>query len=139
MKKLLFLLMIVPGLCNAQPVQKSDGRTKEEYLQKSKNQNAFGIVTISGGGLLFMIGGIMGLSEYDFDSSNDNPKKEKTANVLMATGAGMVLVSIPIFLSSIKNKQKAAALTINSHTQPLLHQNGIATRRVPALTFTISF
>lgn len=143
MKKMFFLLlMVLPGLCSAQTVKETNGYAKEDYLQKSKNQNVLGIVTASGGGLLMLIGGIMSLSELgnglDFDSSNDNPQKMKTANTLIYTGGGIVLTSIPLFLSSMKNKKRAASLSINTNTQPLLHQKGTIVRRVPALTLTVS-
>lgn len=143
MKKLfLLLLLALPGLLMAQQVQEPNKWTKDNYLRKSKNQKALGVVMVSGGGLLATIGLIISRSDLgnglDFDSSNDNPQKEKTANALLYTGGGMLLLSVPVFVSSIKNKQRAAAISINSRSQPVLHQNGITTRRMPVLSFTIS-
>ena len=143
MKKLFLLVLIsLPGLMMTQQVQQPNKWTKDNYLRKSKNQNALGVVMVSGGGLLATIGLIMSMSDLgnslDFDSSNDNPQKEKTANALLYTGGGMLLLSVPVFLSSIKNKQRAAAISINSSSQPVLYQNGITTNRMPVLSFTIS-
>ncbi|MEQ1797762.1 MAG: hypothetical protein ABL872_07410 [Lacibacter sp.] len=139
---LLVLILAVSGLCNGQSVTGVNPLTKEDYLQKSKNQKVAYLVTGSAGILLMIVGGVMSLSEFgdglDFTGTADyNRKKQKTGDALLYTGIGLGAVSIAFNITSRKNKKRAAALSINSNYRLFQNQKGITTRRMPALSITI--
>lgn len=141
---LLVLLLAVYGLCNGQPVKEVNTLTKEEYLQKSKNQKVAYLVTGSAGLLLMIVGGVVSLSEIGEgitlmgSPSGYNKKKISTGEALFYTGLGLGAISIPINIASHKNKKRAAALSINSNYRLFQNQKGITARRMPALSVTIS-
>ena len=78
---LLVLILAMSGLCNGQSVKEVNTLTKEEYLQKSKNQKVAYLVTGSSGLLLMIVGGIMTLSEFgeglDYLSNSSGNNKNK--------------------------------------------------------------
>jgi hypothetical protein len=83
--------------------------THSYYLKKSENQQLAAKILFVGGalsagiGLGITINNLSGL----FDPNSAPPKNEKLAEVLGYSGLGIMAISVPFFISSIKNKQKA--------------------------------
>jgi uncharacterized membrane protein len=116
--------------------------SRQDYLDKSKRQKTAGFVTLGGGLVL----GIIGASNYD-DGSNFNiiaptvPKQKDPSNAmwstLMITGGLAMIGSIPMFISSSKNKKKAAQLSFNPLPTNIPRYVGNMPRHVPSLTLTL--
>jgi hypothetical protein len=82
---------------------------KEHYLQLSRQQKTLGTVSLVAGSLTAAVGGyiwflapIAGLSE-----SGDVEGAERTGKTLVIVGSSLIGVSIPLFIASKKNKEKA--------------------------------
>lgn len=75
------------------------------YLRKSKNQKTAAFILLGGGTALGLTGLLTGSkSETSFDEAN-------TGALLGAAGILAVAGSIPLFVASKRNKQKAATFT----------------------------
>ena len=79
------------------------------YLQISRQQKTLATVSVISGGAIALVGGylwfmapIAGLSE-----SGNIEGARRTGRTMVAVGGGLVAVSIPLFISSNKNKKKA--------------------------------
>jgi hypothetical protein len=108
--------------------------TKEDYWQKSKNQNTAGWIMLSGGLALSVIGTI-GLN------ATFNLWEESSAadaySIMILTGTGLSLGSIPLFIASHRNHKKAANLSFKSQHIFIPQQNSVVFKSQPALSLVI--
>jgi hypothetical protein len=129
---LILLLFIAKGFSQTTP---NTPFTKEDYLQKSKNQKTTGWVFLSAGIAITAVGVIGFNNTYDDWSDNSTD----TYGALILSGPLIALGSIPFFISSGSNARKAATLSLNY--QPILipNQGSLAQSSQPALSVTITF
>ena len=83
---------------------------KKYYLQKSRQQKTLGTVSMITGSLTAAVGGyiwflapIAGLSE-----SGDVEGAKRTGRTMVIVGGSLIGASIPLFIASKKNKEKAS-------------------------------
>jgi|GEM_PF-6294455 len=86
---------------------------KEYYLQKSRQQKRWGTaalvsgsVTAAVGGAIWFLAPIAGLSE-----TGDVKGAERTGKTLVIAGGSIAALSIPLYIASKKNREKAMLYT----------------------------
>jgi hypothetical protein len=109
----LLLLVISFGaffVTSAQSVSPKVEFDKNYYLQKSRQQKTLGTISLITGSATALVGGylwvlapIAGLSE-----SGDVEGAERTGKTMVAIGGTLIGVSIPLFIASGKNREKAS-------------------------------
>ncbi|HEV7332156.1 MAG TPA: hypothetical protein VGN63_14060 [Flavisolibacter sp.] len=105
MKKLgIQLLLVVFSLAAwGQQTVPPPQQLASDYLQKSRVQRTSAFVLIGGGAIL----SLAGLGQAVNHMFDDKP----AGGALMLIGLGMMVGSIPLFISAGKNKDRAAAMT----------------------------
>jgi len=112
--------------------------TKTDYLQKSKNQRKTGLILLASGTTLATIGIIKNVSSPRFLGTLN--KEERFW--VWAGFAGIIsdVVGVRLLINSHTNKRKAAKLSVNIGTQPVLfpQQNSFVITAQPAVTLKIN-
>jgi hypothetical protein len=125
---LLLLAVSVTTFCqqnNARP-----DLTKKDYLKKSKNQKTAAWILL-GGGTAMAAGGFIWASSNIFSTSSG-------PEVLLFVGIGCMTGSIPLFISSSKNRKRAMSASFKFQQSPQRQNNILVKREVPSLTLKIS-
>jgi hypothetical protein len=127
MKKaiLLAILLVISAATFSQQIKSSPTLTKQDYLQKSKNQKTAAWVLLGGGIAMFAIAAPGNVS---FDA----------LGVLVVVGTVATLSSIPLFIASHRNKKKSMSLSFKNETAPQIQKSSFVYRSVPSLTLKIS-
>ncbi|SFB26558.1 hypothetical protein SAMN05660845_2287 [Flavobacterium swingsii] len=138
MKKIIFIItfFLVTGRLLSQ-AETSPEFTKEDYLQKSKNQNTIGWVLVSSGIVMTVVGAI-GFSN-GMDDNDQSDSETDTYGFVMLAGPLVSLGSIPFFISSGRNSKKSIALTLSNQPNFASQQYAFVVRPEPSLTFKIVF
>jgi len=126
------LLMTATSFCQqANPPQPL---TKNDYLQKSKNQKTAAWVLL-GGGLALAVGGAV------LDVNSDWSSSETPYLVVITAGCASMLGSIPLFISSAKNKRKAmnASAFFEIRQNPVLTSTELISSKSPTLSIRLNF
>ena len=110
--------------------------TKETYLTKSENQKTAAWVLLGGGVVLGTIGGII-LSKNTFHPLGGDNSGFAGGTVLLAVGVLCTLGSIPLFISSSHNAQKAAMISFKNQEIFIPHSNNLIGKTQPAFTLKI--
>ena len=120
---------------------------KQDYLKKSKKQKTTGWILLGGGAALVVIGAVIPKGEevtpsplgpfdpygiYEVDE-NDGVKA-----VFYTIGSLSMLASIPFFISSGKNKRRAATLSLNNMRTPQIKNSSLVYRPMPAVSLKIN-
>jgi len=108
--------------------------SKGDYLLKSKSQKTTGWILL-GGGTAIAIAGTISMSNQDFWSS-DNSDYD-TAGFMMLGGLAVGLASIPFFISSAKNANKAATISFNYQKAYFPKHDIFVVKMQPAITLKI--
>jgi hypothetical protein len=154
MKKFFTLLLTVIIVSHASgSVLRADSiptLSKQDYLRKSKRQMAGAIVSVSGGVLLSGIGAAFMLAGAAVATTEviispitgTGPSEEtnrtfNTGTALFLLGAAGVIVCIPLFIASAKNKKRAAALSVGTQSVQQMGKYSIAQNSLPSLRLTI--
>ncbi len=87
-----------------------------------------------GGGTIMAVGGLISFSHNYYYGSNS---ATDISGFIALGGIVADIVSIPFFISSSKNKKKAAALAISNQTIFLPQKNSIDFVTQPAITIKI--
>ena len=140
------MMLIVSTHSFSQQITLSQPLTREDFLQKSKNQKTTAIVLAAGGGTLASIGLIEWSSGFStgFDFSHPDTKagssEMNTGNALAITGGALALSSIPFFIASSKNKRRAmnATTSFKMETAPVIQHKSFVSRSYPALIVKIN-
>ena len=116
MKKIILLFLLSAIAAAGYGQQTGTPELKMELLQKSRNQKTVAWVLLGGGFAISMAGVVEATSELTHDLINIfNPEEQKsssTGTVLIIAGTTTMLTSIPLFISSSRNKRKAKAITV---------------------------
>lgn len=138
MKKMIFFvtLLIMSASSFSQQTNSHPSLTKQDYLQKSKNQKTTAWVLLGGGAVLILVGDLIGNSkESSFSDAG-------TGVVIAGAGVLSMLGSIPLFIASGKNKRKAMSMSFKNEMGPsrLLsgQKSSFVNRLVPSLSLKIS-
>ncbi len=132
-KIFLLVAVLVLTVKSFSQVEQNAAHSKDYYLQKSKTQKTIGWVLL-GAGTATLVGGLIKAS----GTSNDlGDIGDGVVPALIGLGAD--LASIPFFISSGKNKRRAASVAFNAQPAPLVQQKGWYANAYPAISLKISF
>ena len=139
MKKFLILCLVLSYLIslkvtlNAQ--ENPQNQIQDFYLRKSKNQKTTGLILAGAGTALILAGG------YAFDKSWDEVSATATdiAGFAVLTGVLADLASIPYFISSCRNKKKAATFSLGYQSVYFRCDNSFRTGIKPVAVLRINF
>jgi hypothetical protein len=136
MKKIIILttLLIVATTTFSQQTKTTQALTKQDYLQKSKNQKTSARVLLGGGTVL------MGAAFLIGDRKQSSFSDAGTGVVIGGIGFLAALGSIPIFIASGRNKRKgmAASAFFKMEPTPVIHGYSMVHTYNPALSVTIN-
>lgn len=110
----------------------SQVKTKEYFIAKSKKQKAVAWTLLGTGAAAIISGAII-------DNSNKGEEQSYTGGFMEIGGVICTLTSIPFFISSHRNKKRAATLTMNSQKILLPLNNSFVLKTRPALALRIAF
>lgn len=143
MKKIIccIVVIIIASATFSQSTTLSLALTKQDYLRKGRSQNTIAWFLIAGGVTTATIGSAIQTKEVldDFGNifSGSEAKSSNTGDIVGYTGLGIMLSSIPFFISAHKNKKKALSLSVQNE-KALYFQNGnFVTCSVPSLSIKI--
>ncbi|MBK6936002.1 MAG: hypothetical protein IPH18_03310 [Chitinophagaceae bacterium] len=144
MKKTLLLWLLLNGvLCYGQEATPGNQLTREDYLKKSKNQKTVAWVLLGGGAAMAVAGGIWFGESFSIDIFGpDEDNSEGAAGAVMVAGVAAMVASIPLFISSARNKGRAEKVSIGFVPEQL---SAMATRfyrggkHYPAVGVRINF
>lgn len=123
------LFFIVNSFCQTPTTTFS----KEYYLEKSKKQKKTAWVILGSGLTFAAIGGLVQLN-----NANSNSWNFDFTGAYIAIGGGVLsLASIPCFVSAVKNKKMAVALTIDNQNILLPQYNNFSLKKQPSLCLRI--
>lgn len=114
--------------------------TKEDLLQKSKNQRTAGWVLLGGGAGLVLAGSIVMVDAIGNDlfvNSNNYNSKTNTGTVLVVAGLVAMGGSIPLLIVGHKNHKKAMALALTNKNIQMLQKGSWSYQSYPAISFSI--
>lgn len=145
MKKIIIyaLIMVMPAITFSQQTINKAPVLKTDYLQKSKNQKTAAWVLLGGGTVLISIGSVVISNEIVnniggiFDPTIET--NSNTGSILFIAGGVSMLGSIPLFISSAKNKRKsiAASAGIKMEKLPVIRQTSFVQNSYPAVSLKI--
>ncbi|NEW79140.1 MAG: hypothetical protein GZ086_06865 [Gelidibacter sp.] len=149
MKKVIifFLVLALPITALSQQTKTAPTLTKQDYLQKSKNQKKTAWMMVGGGTVLLITGLVIPKGEFTgYESIYGIPGYERYKNddikaAFVVTGILSSLGSIPLFIASGKNKKRAMNATVYFEIQQnsVLTNTGITFLSSPTLTTKINF
>jgi hypothetical protein len=129
MKKIIIftILLILATTTFSQQTKSSPALTKQDYLQKSKQQKTTGWILLSGGVALGTIGIIIALAKTDigFLYLGD------------LVGGSMIIASVPFFNASARNKRKSMSLSFKNEMAPQIQKSSFVYRSISSLTLKV--
>jgi hypothetical protein len=133
MKKIIFSLTLLLFVLTS--FEQTPVISKDYYLKKSKTQKTVGWILLGTGA---------GIAAYGFITRNsytDNAGPfggQNYTGALIAIGGGVISASsIPFFISSAKNKRKAATISFKNQKILFPRQNTFVLKTQPTLTLKI--
>ena len=144
MKKL-FLILIFACFFQTSFAQELVGDSskiinKETLLLKQKNQKRTANILIISGGSLIVVSGLIAIAEATIFVTSWGAIEEnvfKASAAVLTVGLLVSAASIPFYISSGKNKRKAAALSFQQQKIPYLLNNTVASSMIPAISLKI--
>ena len=115
----------------------------EYFALKSRKYKTTGWVLLSVGSVLGVSGWLIhkNQKEYTLDQLGEGTATEAGSIFLMAAGGTMVLVSVPVFISSANYKKKSKSLSVSFSLQTIHepYQTGISLDHQPAIGLSFHF
>ncbi len=133
MKKIIFSLTLL--LFVLTPFAQTPVISKDYYLKKSKTQKTVGWILL-GTGAGIAAYGLITINSY---TDNEGPfGGQNYTGALIAIGGGVISASsIPFFISSAKNKRRAATISFTSQKILWYQKNNIGFITQPSFTMRI--
>lgn len=143
MKKIIFgtILIAFATASFSQQIVQKQSLTKADYLQKSKKQKKTAMIFLGSGAVLIVASLVIPQGEptgFQIDPITggfyEGRKNDGIKSALGLTGVVSMLVSIPFFIASGKNKKKAreASVFINMEKAPDLQGMAFSSQSFPA-------
>ena len=116
--------------------------SKAYYLQKSKNQKTIGWV-LAGSGTVMMITGALINGSQNMGNVvgafiGETPTNENKGLWLFYVGGAATITSIPFFISSHKNKKRAASVALSNEKLYVPWQRNFVVKTQPTLTLKLN-
>ena len=118
----------------SQQTDSSRTLTKQDYLEKSKNQKTAARIMLIGGAVV-AVGSII------LDATSDWDKSETPYIVAFSAGCASMIGSIPLFVASKRNKRKGMDATtyFEIRRNPVATNTGFTFHSTPTLAVKFSF
>jgi hypothetical protein len=137
MKKIILfsMLLSLSVTSYSQQTNPSTALTKQDYLQKSKNQKTAAWVLVGGGAVLIVTGGIVWANQINKKAETDpfgalaDAYTTTTGDWISVAGIVAAAGSIPLFIAASKNKRKAISLSFKKEMIPRLQNQSFVNRR----------
>ncbi len=120
--------------------------TKDEYLKKSKSQKTGAIILISAGGAAAIAGMAIAADDLGddlgglFDPNYQEADSDDTVSgILFFGGVAAMLGSIPLFVSSRKNKKRAMTISFQNIPSTQIQKTMVMKKAVPSITVAFPF
>lgn len=117
--------------------------SKQDYLDKSRNQKTTGFILLGGGVAMIAVGSIL-FADDAVDTAISctylncsSGSGIESGMVISAVGGLAILGSIPVFISSGKNARKAAQLTFSNEPTFIPKYVGNIPRSIPSVSLLI--
>jgi len=142
-KHFIFILLLILSInVFSQQTTPTDPTVKTDYLKKSKNQKTAAWILLGSGFALTTTGMIIGISsaaEEIFGAfTNEKSNSFEVGAVLFYTGLASMLGSIPLFIASSKNKNKAnTTASFKFETRTTIQQYSQVKAQYPAISIKI--
>jgi len=133
MKKMFFFLTVSLFTLSSFSQTLNTTLSKDDYLLKSKNQNTTAWILLAGGTTMVIVGLANFSDSYDYGSESST---DITGFVVLG-GIVVDLISIPLFISSAKNKRKAASFSFEPQKLLVPQHNTSIPKQQMALTLRI--
>jgi len=133
MKKMIFFLTASLITLSSFSQTLNSTLSKDDYLQKSKNQNTTGWVLLAGGTTMAVVGLASFSDSYDYGSDTSTD----IFGFMILGGILADLVSIPFFISSAKNARMAASISFKPQKILLAQHNNFTAKPQVSLTLRI--
>ena len=139
MKKILLTVLMMLAVLALIGQQTTGQFTREDYLQKSKRQKTTAWILL-GGGAAFVAGGMIWWSQ-EFTLFGPSSSGETGATVMVLAGTCSMLGSIPVFIASARNKNKANNLMVGLKMENAISYKATPTKfqPFPAISITLPF
>lgn len=124
----LFVLICCISFCNFIYGQT---KTKEYYFKKNQNQKRTAWILLGTGTAAVVTGAVI-------ESKRERGDQSFKGGIIELGGIICALTSIPIFISSSINKKRATRLSVSNQKVLQLHENVVAWKSQPTLSFKIS-
>lgn len=127
MKKMISLAMLLAVAVTtfSQQTNPSPVLTKQDYLERSKNQKKAAFILLGLGGTCIAIAAP---GKVDLGM----------AGVLVIGGGVAIVSSIPLFIAAGKNKKKGMNMSFRLQEIQLPHSSGFAEKKIPSLSLNLS-
>jgi hypothetical protein len=137
MKKLLLSILMMLTVLALIGQQTTGQFTREDYLQKSKRQKTTAWILL-GGGAALIAGGTIWWSQ-EFTLFGPGSSGETGATVMVLAGTCSMLGSIPVFIASARNKNKANNLMVGLKMENTISYQAtrIKYQSFPAISITL--
>ena len=139
-KSAIFIILLLLSVTSfSQQTNPALQLTKQDYLQKSKNQKKAALLMLGGGGAFILTGIIIPKGELTHMGYLGNDyKNDGVKGAFYLCGALAMLGSIPLFIASSKNKKKGMSLSFKNNALPQLYNGSLTKRPIPSLNLKIS-
>lgn len=126
--------------------QISDDRklAQQNYLQKSKNKKTAGFIFLGSGVGMVILSAAIPRGELVHDGicigplCSDEYKNDGIKGALFLVGVASTLTSLPFFIASRKNRNKAAAISLTMEKTPFTYTYNAGNILIPALRLKVS-
>ncbi|MDI1322803.1 MAG: hypothetical protein PSV36_08640 [Algoriphagus sp.] len=117
--------------------------SKQDYLDKSRNQKTTGFILLGGGVAMIAVGSIL-FADDAVDTAISctylncsSGSGIESGMVISAVGGLAILGSIPVFISSGKNARKAAQVSLRNEPTYIPKYVGNIPRAIPSVSLSI--
>lgn len=117
--------------------------SKQDYLDKSRNQKTTGFILLGGGVAMIAVGSALFMGDLADTAISctylncSSGSGMESGTVIFTVGGLAALGSIPVFISSRKNARKAAQVSFRNEPTYIPKYVGNIPREIPSLNFSI--
>lgn len=136
------MLLIIATTLFGQQTKPTPKLTKQDYLQKSKKQKTAAWLLLGGGTVLAVSGAVISANETANDIGDIFLGRYEEGGdagvVLFIAGFASMAGSIPFFIASGRNKNKAINLSFKMQRVPQLQKGSLINESIRSLSIKIS-